>query len=122
MRFQPIRCSFYCRYKETGGTVLDSVQKIKYLGITVTNDLKWNTHMSAIFAQRLIGFSAPSDVTQDVLESTYTGLVRPVLEQRCSVCSPQSTLPKDEFEKVQKRPARYLTDNYTYETGSTQRK
>ena len=36
------------------GTVLDNVENIKYLGITITDDLKW-THMSAISAQRLIG-------------------------------------------------------------------
>ena len=30
------------------GTVLDIVEKIKYLGITITNDLKWNTHVSNI--------------------------------------------------------------------------
>ena len=36
------------------GTVLDNVEKIKYLGITITNDLK-GTHMSAIFVQRPAG-------------------------------------------------------------------
>ena len=33
-------------YKETDQedtTVLDNVEKIKYLGITITNDLKWKT-------------------------------------------------------------------------------
>ena len=28
------------------GTVLDNIENIKYLGITITNDLKWNTHVS----------------------------------------------------------------------------
>ena len=45
------------------GTVLNNVEKIKNLGITITNDLKWNTsNMSAIFAQRLIGPLASLDV------------------------------------------------------------
>ena len=30
------------------GTVLDNVENIQYLGITITNDLKWNTHVSNI--------------------------------------------------------------------------
>ena len=30
------------------GTVLDVVEKIMYLGVTFTNDLKWNTHVSNI--------------------------------------------------------------------------
>ena len=38
------------------GTVLENVESIKYnLGVTITNDLRWNIHMSAIFALRLIG-------------------------------------------------------------------
>ena len=30
------------------GTVLDNVENIKYLGVTITNDLKWNTYVSSI--------------------------------------------------------------------------
>ena len=28
------------------GTVLENVESIKFLGVTITNDLKWNTHIS----------------------------------------------------------------------------
>ena len=35
------------------GTVLDTVEKIKYLGITMTSDSKWNTHVKA---NRTFGF------------------------------------------------------------------
>ena len=30
------------------GTVLENVDNIKYIGVTITNDLKWNTHISNI--------------------------------------------------------------------------
>ena len=30
------------------GTVLENVESIKYLGVTITNDLKWNTHISNV--------------------------------------------------------------------------
>ena len=30
------------------GTVLGNVENIKYLGISITNDLRWNTHFSNI--------------------------------------------------------------------------
>ena len=30
------------------GTVLENVDNIKYLGVTITNDLKWNMNISNI--------------------------------------------------------------------------
>ena len=46
------------------GMVLENVEIIKYLGVTITNDLKWNTQvMSAIFAHRLTGPLASLDET-----------------------------------------------------------
>ena len=53
MRFQPVKCNTMQitrkRIKKINasdnlaGIVLDDVENIKYLGITVTNNLKWNT-------------------------------------------------------------------------------
>ena len=67
MRFQPVKCNIMQitrkRIKKINasynleGTVLDNVENIKYLGITITNDLKWNTHVSNICtkANRTLG-------------------------------------------------------------------
>ena len=74
--------------------------------------------MSAISAQRLIGSLDLSACPQDVKESAYKGLVRPVLEYDSSVWDPSSILLKEELEKVQKRAARFVTGNYICETGS----
>ena len=52
------------------GTFLENVDNIKYLGVTITNDLKWNTHISNIctkanrtldFLRRTL-FSCPQNV------------------------------------------------------------
>ena len=105
------------------GTVLENVEKIKYLGVTITNDLKWNTHVSNICtkANRTLGFLRRNLAAcpLDVKESAYKGLVRPILEYGSSVWDPQSILLQDELEKVQKRATRFVTGNYVdYETGS----
>ena len=73
------------------GTVLDNVEKIKYLGVTITNDLKWNTHVSNICtkANRTLGFLNLAACPQDVKESAYKGLVCPVLEYGSSVWDPK---------------------------------
>ena len=48
---------------------------------------------------------------QDVKESVYKGLVRPVVEYGSSIWDSQSILFQDELEKVQKKAARFVTGN-----------
>ena len=80
MRFQPVKCNIMQITRKQikkinasynlEGTVLDNVENIKYLGVTITNDLKWNTHVSNICtkANRTLGFlrrnlsACPQDV------------------------------------------------------------
>ena len=68
MRFQPVKCNMMQiirkRIKKIHvsytleGMVLEKVESIKYLGVTITNDLRWNTHVSNICtkANRTLGF------------------------------------------------------------------
>ena len=104
------------------GTVLDNVENIKYIGVTINNDLKWNPHVSnnRTKAKWTLGFLRRnlSACPQDVKEWAYKGLVRPVMEYGSSVWDPTSILLQEELEKVQKRAARFVTGNYIYETGS----
>ena len=58
MRFQPAKCNMMQLTNKRSskiqanytleGTVLENVESIKYLGVTITNDLKWNTHISNV--------------------------------------------------------------------------
>ena len=132
MRFQPVKCNIMQitrkRIKKINasynleGTVLDNIENIKYLGVTITNDLKWNTHVSNMCtkANRTLGFLRRnlSACPLYVKESAYKGLVHPVLEYSSSVWDPSSTLLQEELEKVQKSAAGIVTGNYIYETGS----
>ena len=87
-----------------------------YLGIRITEDLRWNTHVSNICtkANRTLCASAECPrrnsypCHQDVKEAAYKGLVRPVLEY-CSLClDPQCVALQEELESVQKRTARFV--------------
>ena len=102
--------------------VLDNVEKIDYLGITITNDLKWNTHVSNICtkANRSLGFLRRNFAAcpQNVKESASKELVRPILEYGSTVWDPKSILLQDELEKVQEKAARLVIGNYIYETRS----
>ena len=64
------------------GAVLENVDNIKYLGVTITSDLKWNMHISNICtkANRTLGFLRRTlfSCPQNVKEAIYKGMVRPV--------------------------------------------
>ena len=104
------------------GAVLENVNNIKYLGVTITNDLKWNTHISNICtkAKRTLGFVRRTlfSCSQNVKEAAYKGMVRQILKYGSSVWDPHTGKLREELEKVQNRAARFVTRNYVYETGS----
>ena len=131
MRFQPVKCNMMQltrkRIKKIHasytleGTNLENVESIKYLGVTITSDLRWNTHVSNVCtkANRTLGFLRRNlySCPQEVKEAAYKGLV-PVLDYGSSVWDPPGVVLQEELESVQKRAARFVTGNYNYETGS----
>ena len=74
MRFQPFKYNTMQLTKKLihkiqasytlEGTELENVESIKYLGVTLTNDLKWNTHIINICtkAKRTLGFLRKSGI------------------------------------------------------------
>ena len=133
MRFQPVKCNMMQlarkRIKKIHtsytleGTDLENVESIKYLGVTITSDLRLNTHESNVCtkANRTLGFLRRNlyPCPQEVKEAAYKGLVRPVLDYGSSVWDPPpGVVHQEELENVQKRAARFVTGNYSYESGS----
>ena len=90
MRFQPVKCNMVQltrkRIKKIHasytleGTNLENVESIKYLGVTITSDLRWNTHLSNVCTKaiRTLGFLRRNlySCPQEVKEAAYKGLVR----------------------------------------------
>ena len=122
MRFQPVRCNMMQLTRKHSnttsytleGTVLENVDNIKYLGVTISNDFKWhewNTHISNICtkANRTLGFLRQTlfSCPQDVKEAAYKGMVCPILEYGSSVWDPYTDKLQDELEKVQNRCDKY---------------
>ena len=132
MRFQLVKCNMMQLTRKgikkihasytLEGTDLENVENIKYLGVTSTSDLRWNTHVSNVCtkANRTLGFLRRNlySCPQEVKEAAYKGLACPVLDYGSSVWDPPGVVLQEKLESVQKRAARFVTGNYSYQTGS----
>ena len=113
MRFQPVKCNMMQLTRKhlnkiqasytLEGAVLENVDNIKYLGVTITNDLKWNTHISNICtkANRTLGFLRRTlfSCPQNVKEAAYKGMVHPILEYGSSVLDPHPDKLQEELKR-----------------------
>ena len=100
MRFQPVKCNMTQltrkRIKKMlhasytlEGTDLENVESNKYLGVTITSDLRWNTHVSNVCTKtnRTLGFLRRDlySCPQEVKKTAYKGVVCQVLDYGSSV-------------------------------------
>ena len=87
-----------------------------YLGLTLSDDLKWNTHINGICAKAnsTLGFlrrnlrSCPTKLK----ELSYQSLIRSKLEYSASVWDPHLAKDINALEAVQKRAARFVSGVY----------
>ena len=86
-------------------------RQLKYLGITITDNMDWGQHVSEIsskatktlgFLRRNLAFAPIS--TKEV---AYKTLVRPKLEYAAPIWSPHLKLQINQIEKVQRTAARW---------------
>ena len=94
---------------EINNTVIQRVPSAKVLGLTIQEDLKWNTHVEEIIKKAnkrlfLLTLLKRSGVDPKDLIGIYSSIVRPVLEYACPVF--HAGLPKylqRDIERVQRR-------------------
>ena len=125
MKFHPEKCNVLTISKKRSpskynytlhGHILEHDASAKYLGCTISSDLKWGKHISTIcskanntisFLKRNINISNKS-----IKEKAYASLVRPTLEYASSVWDPYQQNDIHRLEMVQRRAARYVTNRY----------
>ena len=132
MRFQPVKCNMMQLARKhlnkiqasytLEGAVLENVYNSKYLGVSITNDLKLNTHISNICTQanRTLGFLKRTlfSCPQNVKEAAYMVLCGQYWSMEARYGTLILASLRKKLEKVQNRAARFATSNYVYETGS----
>lgn len=97
-------------------TLLNKVEEHKYLGVTLTSDLKWDKHIANItskalrklfFLKRTLALS-----TTPTKLLAYTSFVRPVLEYANTVWFPYSLTNITKLEAIQRKAVRFIYNKY----------
>ena len=125
MKFHPEKCNILTISKKRTtitrnyilhGHTLERLTSAKYLGVTITSDLKWGEHVNNICkkANKTIGFLKRNIniSNKTIKEKAYMSLVRPTLEYASAVWDPYQQNDIHRINMVQRRAARYVTNNY----------
>ena len=122
LRFNASRSPVITKYT-IGGTVLQETPSHSYLGVEISNDLKWDKHISNITssANKVNGFIRRNLIscTKQTKSLAYTTLVRPIVEYSSSVWDPYTKEHTQEIGKVQRRAARMVCNDYRQTTSAT---
>ena len=98
------------------GHTLEAVTSAKYLGVTIQNNLKWDSQINNIAnkANRTLGFLRRNlrVSSRKIKSQAYFGLVRPQLEYAATVWDPHTQCNINRLEQIQRRAARYVTSRH----------
>ena len=104
-------------------TSLSLSDHCKYLGVILQSSLKWNRHIEKTIAgtNSILGLlrrniKVASTYVKDL---AYRALIRPKLEYTSVVWSPWQQFLVDNIEKVQRRSARYVLNDYRSDSSVT---
>ena len=105
------------------GQALEAVSSARYLGVDISSNLSWNTHVDRITANanRSLGFKKRNikSKSPQIREMAYQSLVRPQLEYASAVWDPHTKDKTHKVEMVQRRAARWTLNDYARTTSVT---
>ena len=98
----------------------------KYLGVVIDSKLTWKEQYRNISKKcyNTLAFlrrNLPPNCPRQVREKSFTTLVRPSAEYGCQVWDPHYQTDIQLLEKIQKRGARFVTNNYQMEHGNSEK-
>ena len=105
-------------------TLLKETPAAKYLGITIDSKLKWNVHVDSTYnkANNTLAFLRRhlTSCPPAIKERCFKTYVRPILEYGSSVWDPYLKKDIEKLEKIQRRAARFVKNDYRYTSSPTQ--
>lgn len=125
MHFHPDKCSVLTvSRKQSPSTheyrlhdcILQNVSSLKYLGLTLQDNAKFDKHIDAVTAKanRTLGFLRRNlrIGSISIKSQAYKALVRPILEYACTVWDPAASKDITKLEAVQHRAARFVLNRH----------
>lgn len=98
------------------GVRLERVNQHKYLGVTITSQLRWDAHIHKTKSNALRKLFYLRKCLRMAPQSTkllaYTTYVRPVLEYASTIWFPQTVTSVNKLEKVERKAARFICNRY----------
>ena len=98
------------------GQVLCITDTTKYLGLTITSDMKWNSHIQKVTsrANSVLGLLRWSlrIASKAVKTQAYEASVRPHLEYACTVWDPHTQVNVRRLDSVRRRAAHYVCNRW----------
>jgi hypothetical protein len=122
MRFNAKKCNILSVKKKSdfryqlNQEILQEVTSSPYLGVTLSNDMKWRPHITTVCnkASSTLGFLRRNlrYGPKECRKTAYLALVRSKLEYACIVWDPYLQGDTDKLEMIQHRAARFITGDY----------
>ncbi len=96
--------------------ILKQVDKTKYLGVTISDDLSWSPHVEYIAnkANKVLGVLRRNlkHCPAELKETAYLSMVRSILEYASAVWDPHLQKDIGLIERVQRKAARFVKNDY----------
>jgi len=102
---------------------LENVHENPYLGIQISDNLKWSSHIDKIHnrASSVLGVIRRNlkNCPKVFKEQAYISLVRPILEYGCIIWDPHTRKNIVHLESIQRRAARFVSNDYGHQSSVT---
>ena len=122
MRFNAKKCyilsinNLSSNFYSLGNHILKQVDENPYLGLTITENLKWSSHITKITkkAYSTVGFLRRNlkMCPTDCRKTAYISLVRSVLDYGSIIWDPYLRRDIEKLERVQKQAAHFINGDY----------
>ena len=122
MKFNATKCYVLPIKKKTShfyqlnNTILQEVSTNPYLGLNISNDLKWTNHINSVCkkASSTLGFVRRNlqKCPKQSRLTAYISLVRSLLEYGAIIWDPHVQKEVDQLERIQRQAARFITRDY----------